>query len=187
VKHDWLAELASRHSSQLRSYLSRFTTSKADIDDWIQESLLRVFAASKNCKLDDPAAYLFRTARNVALKRLSHRKVKQLATPQVEQLTVARLQSRPMHQLLQSSNDIAELFSVVARLPERCREVFVLCKLDGYSYSAAAEQLGVSVNTVEKHMVKALRQCRSALAKTADQSESRRDDWRQRKSAGDGS
>lgn len=164
MNDDWLAKLASRHNAQLRSYLSRFTSSKADIDDWIQEALLRVFAASKANRLDDPPAYLFRTARNVALKRLDHRRIKQLAAPRVEQMTVTRLQSRPLHQALQQDKDLGELFQALSVLPERSREVFILCKLDGCKYSEAAERMGISVNTVEKHMVKALRHCRAALS-----------------------
>ena len=65
--------------------------------------------------------------------------------------------------MLQDSKNIKDLFSVLSELPERCREVFMLCKLDGYSYSETAERLGISVSTVEKHMVKALRLSRAAL------------------------
>jgi RNA polymerase sigma-70 factor (ECF subfamily) len=172
MNDDWLAKLASRHNAQLRSYLSRFTSSKADIDDWMQEALLRVFAASKVNRLDDPPAYLFRTARNVALKRLGHRRVKQLAASRVEQMTVSRLQSRPMHQALQQDKDLGELFQALAELPKRCREVFILCKLDGCKYSEAAERMGISINTVEKHMVKALRHCRDALSPTPIEADS---------------
>ena len=164
MKQDWLAELASAHNAQLRSYLSRFTSSNADVDDWIQESLLRVFAASKTSQLDDPAAYLFRTARNVALKRLAHRKVKQLAAPELEHRVMTRLQARPLHQTFQNKKDFVLLMTALAELPERCREVFTLCKLDGYKHSEVAAQLGISVSTVEKHMVKALRHCRAALS-----------------------
>jgi RNA polymerase sigma-70 factor (ECF subfamily) len=41
-------------------------------------------------------------------------------------------------------------------LPEKCREVFELSRFDGRKYSEIAEQLSISVKTVEAHMSKAL-------------------------------
>jgi RNA polymerase sigma-70 factor (family 1) len=50
-----------------------------------------------------------------------------------------------------------------ASMPEKCREVFYLSRKEHLSYQRIAEQLGISVNTVEKHMVKALKILRSRL------------------------
>jgi RNA polymerase sigma-70 factor (ECF subfamily) len=50
-----------------------------------------------------------------------------------------------------------------ASMPEKCREVFYLSRKEHLSYQHIAEQLGISVNTVEKHMGKALKILRSRL------------------------
>jgi len=50
-----------------------------------------------------------------------------------------------------------------AVLPEKCREVFFLSRKEHLSYQHIAQRLGISVNTVEKHMVKALKILRSRL------------------------
>ncbi|RPD41236.1 RNA polymerase sigma-70 factor [Chitinophaga barathri] len=50
-----------------------------------------------------------------------------------------------------------------ASMPEKCREVFYLSRKKHLSYQHIAEQLGISVSTVEKHMVKALKILRSRL------------------------
>lgn len=50
-----------------------------------------------------------------------------------------------------------------ASMPEKCREVFYLSRREHLSYQHIAEQLGISVSTVEKHMVKALKILRSRL------------------------
>jgi len=46
--------------------------------------------------------------------------------------------------------------TALSRLPEKCREVFELSRFDGRKYSEIAEQLSISVKTVEAHMSKAL-------------------------------
>ncbi len=50
-----------------------------------------------------------------------------------------------------------------ASMPEKCREVFYLSRREHLSYQHIAEQLGISVSTVEKHMVKALKILRARL------------------------
>lgn len=50
-----------------------------------------------------------------------------------------------------------------ASMPEKCREVFYLSRREHLSYQHIAAQLNISVNTVEKHMVKALKILRSHL------------------------
>lgn len=54
-----------------------------------------------------------------------------------------------------------------ALLPEKCREVFLLSRQQQLSYRHIAEQLGISVNTVEKHMAKALKILRAGLKEYA--------------------
>ncbi len=46
--------------------------------------------------------------------------------------------------------------TALLRLPEKCREVFELSRFEGRKYSEIAEQLNISVKTVEAHMSKAL-------------------------------
>lgn len=50
-----------------------------------------------------------------------------------------------------------------ADMPEKCREVFYLSRREHLSYQDITKRLGISVNTVEKHMVKALKILRSRL------------------------
>lgn len=51
----------------------------------------------------------------------------------------------------------------IDKLPPKCREVFILSKINGMKYKEIAEQLNISTKTIENHMTKALRQIREAL------------------------
>lgn len=169
TKHAWLADLVARHGRELRGYLARFAQGSADIDDWLQESLLRLCAASLDREVAEPRAYLFRIARNVALGRIEHRKVRDAARLDLEMTARARSESPPMHQVAQTGRDVQQLHDAIERLPERCREVFVLCKIHGFAHREIADILGISVSTVEKHLAKGLKLCRALLLEGGEQ------------------
>lgn len=52
---------------------------------------------------------------------------------------------------------------VINQLPERQKQIYLLSREDGLSYREIADKLSISVNTVENHMVKALRFLREKL------------------------
>ena len=48
-----------------------------------------------------------------------------------------------------------QVMQVIAELPPRCREVFILCRIDGLDHQQVVERLGISKSTVVSQMVKA--------------------------------
>lgn len=51
----------------------------------------------------------------------------------------------------------ARLWAIIDELPDRCREVFLLSKRDGLKYSEIADELGISIKTVEHQISKAMK------------------------------
>lgn len=56
-----------------------------------------------------------------------------------------------------------KIMEAIHTLPEKCRRVFELNRFEGLKYSEIAQQLGISVKTVENHMSKALKILREKL------------------------
>ena len=64
----------------------------------------------------------------------------------------------------QSEKELQEIIQrALDTLPERCREVFIKSRIEGLKYKEISEELGISVNTVENHIVTALKKLRVAL------------------------
>ncbi|MYF71344.1 MAG: RNA polymerase sigma factor, partial [Proteobacteria bacterium] len=59
------------HNSFLKRFVARYFSRQQDIEDVVQEVYLRAYAAETEREIDAPKAYLFRTARNVALGKLT--------------------------------------------------------------------------------------------------------------------
>ena len=67
-------------------------------------------------------------------------------------------------QQLLEKEDLQELINeTIEGLPEKCRLVFTLCRLEHLSHKEIAEKLDISTKTVENQMTKALKVLREAL------------------------
>lgn len=58
---------------------------------------------------------------------------------------------------------IDQIYSSLRHLPPKCKEVFVLAKINGLTYTQISQKLNISPKTVENHMAKALAMLRRLL------------------------
>ena len=66
-------------------------------------------------------------------------------------------------QLLDVKNLREVLNDIIETLPPKCKEVFLLSRVEGLSQKEIAEKLDISKKTIENHMTKALRTLRMEL------------------------
>mgnify|MGYP006186034825 CR=1 FL=1 len=50
-----------------------------------------------------------------------------------------------------------EVTALIAQLPDKCRQAFILRRVEGFSQREIAERMQISENTVEKHVCKGIR------------------------------
>jgi RNA polymerase sigma-70 factor (ECF subfamily) len=58
-----------------------------------------------------------------------------------------------------SQQELDLYINALRSLPAQCQRVFVMCKVYGFSHKEIASKLGISVSTVEKHLIKGLSRC----------------------------
>lgn len=135
-------------------YALRLTDDADESRDIVHESFSRVWAVVNNSRdIANFKAYMYRTVHNVALERMRSRN----AVIPVD--CVADI----IDEVIDTSERDAALWRAIDALPDRCREVFLLSKRDGLSNGDIAEELGISVKTVENQITKAFSRLRSAL------------------------
>lgn len=149
---------------RLKRYIARFLKQQEDIEDIAQDSILKVLEAGANGEIHYPEAYLYRTARNLAINWLARKGDK--ITDSVEDFLDPEVlfQTGPLDDDIAAQQRFELLCRAISSLPEQCRRVVILRKVYGYSQREAAEQLGISISTLEKHLAKGLLRCREHMA-----------------------
>lgn len=146
--------------SSLIRYVSQFfKNQQASVEDVVQESYIRALEAQKRSKIQNPQAYLYRTSKNLALKTLQ--KSMNRLTDHVEETELERI---AVNEIGVDEEYLAgERFEIFCRavrlLPVKCRRVYILRKVYGYSQKEIANHLGISEKTVEAHIAKASVHC----------------------------
>ncbi len=159
----WFASQVQPHETALRSYLrARFPT-LLDIDDLIQDSYARLMRAWDAGKVEQPKAYLFATARNLAFDLFRRRQVVSIeGLADFEQLSV--IEDRPdAAESASHAQELELLGHAIEALPARCRQVLTLRRLHGLSHREIAAQLSISEHTVNAQLAIGLLRCRTYL------------------------
>ena len=131
-------------------------------EDVVHDAYVRVLERASDTPIEQPRAFLYRTALNLVID--GHRRN---VVRQVEPLEVLDSEERFETPSPQSSFDHGQRLDLLQRaldeLPPLCRESFQLRKLDGMSHPEIAQRLGISRSLVEKHIVNAMKHCRVRL------------------------
>lgn len=146
----WFEAQVHPHEAMLRAWLTHRFSSDCDIDDIVQEAFARIIEAHRTQNIESPKAFLFATARNLAVGRLRRRRVAgdnlKLAEYPVESVLdeAANVREEVAH-----SQELEILSKAILSLPKRCRQIITLRKIYGLSQKEVAAQLGISEHTVE--------------------------------------
>ncbi len=149
----------------LRACLYRFARNNSEVDELLQEVYARLLTAgaSGDPEVRSVRAFALTVARNVAFDWLRHRQVVPIElVADLEALEVLDEGER-VEEIMSSHRELAMLVKAIQGLPDRCRQVFTLRKVYGYSQKEIASRLNISEDTVEQHLTKAARRCAQAL------------------------
>ncbi len=155
----WFAESVRPHEPALRAFLSRRFSSLPDHDDLVQETYARLLRVSDPQRLGHVRAFLFTTARNVAIDHV-RRTRRTPVDPINDNTEFALLEPAPgAAEAIDDAQRHEAMLVALGMLPERCREVMLLRYVDGLTAQEIAAHLGLAAATVRVHLMKGVRDC----------------------------
>jgi RNA polymerase sigma factor (sigma-70 family) len=156
---------ALEFESVLRACLYRYARNASDVEELLQETYARLLTAgaSNEPEVRSVRAFSLTVARNVAFDWLRHKPVVPIElVADMEAMDILD-EREQIDAIVNSHQELMMLVKAVQQLPERCRQVFTLRKVYGYSQKEIAARMNITENTVEQQLIKAARHCAQAL------------------------
>lgn len=149
-----LAGLYQSHASELRGFARR-RVGRQEAEDVVQDAYLHLLQRGTAATLEQPRAYLFRIAANLAVDFARKTKIRLRYASEGYEIDATIADSANPEVAAGASIELARLQTCLAKLPAPCREAFLLSRAEGLTHAEIAKRLGVSVRTVDRFMVKA--------------------------------
>ncbi|MDO8540415.1 MAG: sigma-70 family RNA polymerase sigma factor [Opitutaceae bacterium] len=155
----------------LRRYLARMLGNSAEAQDIAHDAYIRVYPTVSQQAPEHPEALLYTTARRLAINRLKRRSISPISGAELNDETAASTAPGVAQQVM-ARQELDFLEQAIAQLPEGCRTVLLLRKVELLSHREIADRLRIAISTVEKQHARALRLLRQALSSTLDVADS---------------
>lgn len=152
----WVGSEVLPHEADLRVRLRR-SMPFDDVEDVIQEAYCRISKLNDISHIRSGRAYLFTTAKMLVLERIRRSRVVSIeAVTEIDALPIFGEEPSP-ERIAGGRRELARVRALIDGLPERCRRIFELRKIEGLSQREVAEAMGVPEHTVENDVTRGLR------------------------------
>ena len=156
--------LFKKYYAPLCKYVYTYLKDKDESENITQEVFITIWNNKEQIAINTSvSSYLYRSVRNHAINFLK----------KSTRYSVESIENMPGFEIANEESEIDEdtffemekkISEAIDSLPDRCREVFKLSRVDGLKYKEIAEQLDISIKTVETQMSIALKRMRDILS-----------------------
>lgn len=146
----------------LCNYAFTFILDRDEAEEIVQATFLNVWEKRGTIAIETSLkAYLYRAIRNSCLNVIKHTNIKRKHA--AETVFVSDKSHEAVSQSVISSELDQKIGDALMVLPEQCRLVFRMSRFEDLKYAEIAEQLNISIKTVENQIGKALKIMREEL------------------------
>lgn len=163
-------EVYVSYFSKMKYFAQEYVLSEEDAENIVQDVFTDLWEKREVLSFHiNLVAFLFTSIKNRCIDHLRHKIITQeVATQLQEEYSVTlRLKYDSLEsfdQNLFSEQDIEQIISkAINTLPDKCKEIFIKSKIEGKKQKVIAEELNISVNTVETQMGIAYKKLKAEL------------------------
>jgi RNA polymerase sigma-70 factor (ECF subfamily) len=155
-----LEELFHRTFPRLVDFATKITKDIQVAEDILQDVFIKIWERKKDIESINIEAYLFRMVRNQCfdyikfVKVINEKETELDSIQKFEELyRIDFIRDEP-YVLIQEELKL-EIEKTIESLPPRCKEVFLLSKIEGLKNREIAERLQINIKNVERHLARA--------------------------------
>ena len=155
-------ELDARFRASLLAYFMRRTGNAQEAEDLTQETFVRLIGSRTFETADEAHAFVFRVASNLLRDRArSTTRLRRFPTLPIDAMPGDQFEPRLVEDIdpervLIARERLTEVLACLDELGERTKNIFILFRLEGMRQKGIAAFYGISISTVEKHVMAAV-------------------------------
>ncbi|HJR77285.1 MAG TPA: sigma-70 family RNA polymerase sigma factor [Nitrospiraceae bacterium] len=158
----WVSAFARHHDALLRFFIRKLGC--RDIAaDCAQETYVHLVRMGSSVPVQNPRAFLFRVATNLAIDYLRKSRTRGTVFSIDPPPEDAPSTAPSAEDVIEAKQRVVRLESAIKELSVKCRTALLLNRLEGKTHADIARTLGVSESMVAKYIVQALKHCRARL------------------------
>lgn len=154
---EWFAQEVLVHEAALTRYLRRAWGNEADVPDLRQEVYIRVLEAAERVRPTSPKRFMFTVARNLLADRARRNRIVPIDLLQESDTSSVLVDEISAERRTSSFQQLQRLVDAFEQLPDRCREVVWMRKIEDVAQKEIAQRLTIAEGTVEAHLVRGMR------------------------------
>lgn len=160
----WIASNVLPHEAALRTHLRRMVASSDQIDDIVQDTYLCLARLDSVTHIRDGRAYLFTAARSVLLQRIRRDKMVRIDSLTDLHLLTREDETPGPERNVGGRRELERVRRLIDGLPDRCREIFELRRVQGVPQREIARRMNLPEHTIEQQAVRGLKLIMRAIA-----------------------
>ena len=156
--------LFRKYNVRLCVFANKFLNDPEEAQEIVQDMFVKIWEGRDEIDPEDSLkSYVFKIVQNLSLNKLRRKKVESRYI-EIYKLVYIEHQEFSAHESLLARELEEHIVHSIGKLPSGCRKVFELSRIEGLKYREIADNLHISVKTVEVQMSKALRSLRIELS-----------------------
>ncbi|MBN1397722.1 MAG: RNA polymerase sigma-70 factor [Bacteroidetes bacterium] len=151
-----LKVLFERYYQTLCCFAFRYLKAADLAEEAVSDVFLNIWLKKRNIEIKtNIRAYLYAAVRNQSINYINQRKITHESIDSIEKNNII---SELHADKLILNNELRNNIDILLKqLPEKRRIIFIMSRIDGFTYKEIAEILSISVNTVQNQMVEAVK------------------------------
>lgn len=164
----WVSSQVMPHEPAVRAWLKRSMVSGEDADDLIQEAYASLASLDAFEQIVRPDGYFFQIVRNLLTDQIRRARIVRIESVAEMDTLKAPSDDPSPERVTAAKRELEMVQRVIAGLPDRCRRIFEMRKIQGLSQREIADRLKVSESIVENDGVKGMRLIMQAMRESGE-------------------
>ncbi len=152
------------HRVELVDYATAIVGDRSQGEDVVQEAFLRMKSAAAGRPLEEPAGYLRRVIRNLAIDWLRRTATESRRRDDAADFEAVAEDRPTQEDVVSHRDDLRVVMAAMAELPERTRIALEMHRFEGCKLKEIAAHLGISIALAHSLVYEGLEHCRKRLS-----------------------